>query len=345
MIAFHSCTKNDITPAIENNLEFYEVKMDHLAKYFSEKFYVDHELRENLFKLMEENYTGEPTMLFNRIKEEDNIGKVLKKNEEIFNSFEILKARFPKLQFCMPVQFDKWNATETILIGFVPLKEESEIKYIKAYDFRGNIILLDAHEKPEFPVILISLNERIDNEGNVIYYETEFDESQYSFKTSCTTHMINIKQMKVNDLEEPWYKGAAEIAVEVKHMNDYGSANIYEREVRANFNAQQDEKGIWSNNWDEKVSNAKLIPVESSTASGTGFVLFWFESDDGLINLSGMKTQTVTYNSKTYYFETLGTDDLMGSSYVEYNDVPTTGYKQYNTSHLYARLYTEECAY
>jgi hypothetical protein len=46
------------------------------------------------------------------------------------------------------------------------LKKES-VKYIKAFDNKGNIIMLDKKKSPDYPVIVISINERLDENGKV----------------------------------------------------------------------------------------------------------------------------------------------------------------------------------
>ncbi|HMB53824.1 MAG TPA: DUF3103 family protein, partial [Thermoanaerobaculia bacterium] len=73
----------------------------------------------------------------------------------------------PRLQVAVPVHFDDWDpATFAPLVAFMPTDvDDDELYEIEAYDAEGNLHRLDAQLAPNEPVIVVSLNERTDDNG------------------------------------------------------------------------------------------------------------------------------------------------------------------------------------
>lgn len=83
--------------------------------------------------------------------------------------FKTMSAAFPHLQIAVPVHFDAWDAANFVPpVAYLPYgKDESEVEALIAFDSRGNELLLDAATPPDFPVVVISLNERVDENGRL----------------------------------------------------------------------------------------------------------------------------------------------------------------------------------
>lgn|GEM_PF-4154746 len=78
--------------------------------------------------------------------------------------------QIPKLQIALPIGFKDWNGTIPIKVAYTPLTiDDTEWDVVYAYDAAGNEYTLDAHSPPDFPVMVVSINERTDMDGNVTY--------------------------------------------------------------------------------------------------------------------------------------------------------------------------------
>ncbi len=100
-----------------------------------------------------------------------NTNAILKIKSEN-NPFEELLQKYPLLQISIPENAEKWDPTSDIpVITFIPKEFEDGItKFVTGYTHDGQLITIDAVNPPDFPVIVIGQNERIDENGNVIQY-------------------------------------------------------------------------------------------------------------------------------------------------------------------------------
>ena len=87
--------------------------------------------------------------------------------------------------------------------GTLNIMLQTKINYIKAYDADGNLYLLNAIAEPEWSVIILGINERTDENGNVSYKDLEEAISMNaSLKTETTTYREVLKRINVLNLEE-----------------------------------------------------------------------------------------------------------------------------------------------
>lgn len=118
--------------------------------------------------------------------------------------------KVPLLQISLPVNFDKWDGSEPILVAYDPVTiDDDECKQIVAFDMEGKEYILDAKNDPDFPVIVAGINERVNNNDKKI--------SQLN-KSTLSQHEIQIVHFRLMDDHEPWYKGNAEIYVKTKKI-------------------------------------------------------------------------------------------------------------------------------
>ena len=85
---------------------------------------------------------------------------------EALEALNAKTASLPLLNISVPVNIDKWQAgNEEVLVAVSPsswVQNEKALATITAYDSKGNIHLLDAKIAPDFPVVVIGLNERVE---------------------------------------------------------------------------------------------------------------------------------------------------------------------------------------
>jgi hypothetical protein len=109
-----------------------------------------------------------------------------------FTNVEELINKIPKLQIAIPINSEKWN-TDNFVPPVACLNSELKNKavtQVKAYDNKGNVIMLDKKNKPDYPVVVISINERLDENGNVRegYIKTKTQNTLYNPKITYKTN-------------------------------------------------------------------------------------------------------------------------------------------------------------
>ncbi|WP_281559906.1 DUF3103 family protein [Thalassomonas sp. RHCl1] len=118
-----------------------------------------------------------------------------------------------------------WQAGESPLFAFAPEGNDSQWDYIEAYDVDGNIELLDAYEMPERPVFVVgvdgqrSLKEGLQVMRSVFAGEGQVSKSALRSVSANASIMADedslsttvIKHIRLNDDQEPWISGDAEI--------------------------------------------------------------------------------------------------------------------------------------
>lgn|GEM_PF-5496845 len=77
--------------------------------------------------------------------------------------------KFKKLQISVPVNCSNWDSESFIpVVAFQTSDYSEDDESIKAYNADGEIVLLNNKQKPDFPVVVVNLNERSDEEGNIL---------------------------------------------------------------------------------------------------------------------------------------------------------------------------------
>lgn len=138
----------------------------------------------------------------------------------------------PLLQISLPVGFEQWDGETTIKVAYTPLTiNDVDVTEIYAYDHMGQEYVLDAQTPPDFPVMVVGINERMgftslnklaiddgggggggggggDSSGDYYPYIKEF---------KATRHPSNY---------EPWYAGDAEVYWIARFNDYYGGSKI-----------------------------------------------------------------------------------------------------------------------
>ncbi len=145
----------------------------------------------------------------------------------------------PLLQILLPVNFEKWNGEEPILVAYTPLTiDDTEWEEISAYDSEGNEYVLDAKTPPDFPVMVVGINERVDPVTKKVRFGAN---ESFLGKAALTTgvcsyyDVININIINVFDDKEPWSKGAAEIFTKVTYGSDSKRTNFTDLDYEGSY--------------------------------------------------------------------------------------------------------------
>jgi len=126
--------------------------------------------------------------------------------EEI-NSFLYMEEieKVPLLQISLPYGFDNWDGESSIKISYTVLsKNDIDVEKLFAYDSEGNEYILDAKTPPNFPILVVGKNERIN-----YLQETSLEKTTAIERESEEI----LYRIKIYDDKEPWWKGDPEVYI------------------------------------------------------------------------------------------------------------------------------------
>lgn len=249
---------------------------------------------------------------------------------------DALAAALPQLQISMPVGFEDWDAENVApLVAFVPVNgDDNDLSEVEAYDAAGRRHLLDAQVAPEFPVVVVGLNERTDSNGYLrpefvhpssrnrvvekfvedpadpggdVVYEQNSPTLSIVPSNVCDarTHAYGdqeiMYQVKINNDHEPWVKGSPEIYATYAFPN--GQAGVRGQFFMSNV----DNEGQWY------TINGPLFYWHSTY--GNVFAMAFYEQDG-----SNWGTVNLTLGSFSYTLAITDGDDPMGATVVNFLD-------------------------
>jgi hypothetical protein len=105
---------------------------------------------------------------------------------------------------------------EPLLFAFEPKGDEKTWTHIEAFDANGSIHLLPVHDLPEVPVIVVDINSSKSMAAGIKLMKAALVEagvSSYAPKDSlqASTPVTILDKIRVNDDQEPWTLGKAEM--------------------------------------------------------------------------------------------------------------------------------------
>ena len=166
-ITFVACDKNEV---LENNpimkAPQYDEKLaaEYNADFDRVAFAVNRllerdEFRAIIHKEVGAMFDGDYNVLISQLVK--NYGSVA----EWFNKFELdvhsIVEKYPLIQIAIPVNYEKWEGNTSLPVVFMDYAfDDGESLFVQGYNSEGKSIKLDAVEEPEFPVVVISENER-----------------------------------------------------------------------------------------------------------------------------------------------------------------------------------------
>ncbi|MEJ6474953.1 DUF3103 family protein [Pseudoalteromonas piscicida] len=132
-----------------------------------------------------------------------------------------------QLRLASSEMLTKWQQGEAPLIAFAPKGDDKHWQYVEAFDELGQLHLLDAHKMPERPVLIVELDgKKAKAEGlevmKRVFAERGFVMPSAKLQTTDEAQPIStsvLKRIRLNDDEEPWVSGAAEVYGVVTGVN------------------------------------------------------------------------------------------------------------------------------
>lgn len=191
------------------------------------------ETRMALHSAVNKRFDGDSNALWRTVSTSPDFVKAAAKSRgsSIFSEAE----RIPRLQVAIPEHFDTWNPQEfTPLVAVFPEGvDDTTIKTITAYDSAGNTLQLDAQVAPNQPVIVLNLNERVNDNGELIQPQFSTlppsEEGSNTVLAAAAKYDVHMAVVELIDDKEPWAKGAAEISMKAMSRGcsgvDYSDTN------------------------------------------------------------------------------------------------------------------------
>jgi hypothetical protein len=118
----------------------------------------------------------------------------------------------------------------TIPVAFLPGGEEDEWTEILAFDASGNTIVLDPEVQPDVPVLVAGIDAREDLRAGIEYINTELTRrglraADDVVRAAASTETSKLDYIRLNDDQEPWISGGAEVYALVSGV-DFDSAHV-----------------------------------------------------------------------------------------------------------------------
>jgi DUF3103 family protein len=242
----------------------------------------------------------------------------------VLRDLDVFVSSLPQLQISIPVGFKDWNEEKYApLVAFVPVDvDDVDLREVEAFDVAGRRHLLDAWIEPDFPVVVVGLNERTDRNG---YLRPEFvrpapggvagestpPTSSFSPKIACnsSTHSSGdqefLNEIKINNDHEPWTSGSPEIYATYSFPDNQGIRGQF-------FMSNVDNEGQWYS------ISGPLFYWHSYY--GNTFAMGIMEQDG-----SDFGTLSLSFGGLKYTLNIHNGDDSLGSTVVSFLD-PNCGY-------------------
>ena len=205
---------------------------------------------------------------------------------DALSQIDTLARTIPRFQVAVPANLDKWDAAGyTPLVGFVPTGvDDTALTTITAYDAAGKAYKLDAKAAPKKPVIILGLNERTDNAGNLRKDVTSMDDASHTL-TAQGRYQVRVISVSLHDDKEPWPKGDAEVMLFSKGPNLYYDGGFRESNNTGDYNIYNRVIGTTTGN----------------------VVFYWYEDDGANLDI------TISYKGVSLGFKIDDDDDFMGA--------------------------------
>lgn len=134
-------------------------------------------------------------------------------------------AEIPQLQISVPVNCENWDTKAFVPpVAMQPFgQDEAGITKIEAYENGGKLLYLPAKEDPEFPVVVIGLNERTDEAGNLL--PPYMPDGLESLQDRVSGEYEKLKWIRIPDLSgiEGWAAGKVELEIIVVGATGIGT--------------------------------------------------------------------------------------------------------------------------
>ena len=278
------------------------------------------EVRQTLHRAIKKRFDGDTNVLWSSLVEDSSFNGMVatapgQTSQETEKLVTTLTQKFPRLQIAVPRTFGTWKPGEYVpLVTFVPEGvDDMRLKTVTAYNSKGQTVLLDAWATPKRPVIVLSLNERTDDYGNL---KSQVSLSKASgtvaaaapANAAATSYQVGMVAVHlINDME-PWILGDAEISFAARSR---GCSGVNYQD----FNwVNLDNDNDWWAPGTRRVLGSTKCPV----------VFSWWEDDGGAWNFE------LSFDGFGLGIGMDNDDDMIGKVQLPYSSFQGTSMKAYD---------------
>ncbi len=325
-------TNDNLKKGNDVNLIAWEVRLKYFAKGIA-KLLNDPEIGAYLKEEIGKQFDGDYDALWETLADQEFAKKGKFKNilRKLYNTNIDMIDQFntvPLLQVSAPIHFDKWDVSEPLLVAYNPITiDDMECEEIVVFDGKGNKFRLNAKDDPEFPVMVIGLNERVNPATKEVYNFT----NNSAGKIASTTKDLRIGYVRLVNDKEPWWKGSPEIYYQfINNSTDF----------RKNYYSWWKNSGS-NNYW--RHFNKRIMYWHSDTDAQRS-IIRWMEHDTGKwpvtlslsysFEVSKILTKTVKVD-----FNIHDKDDNMGSATFHIDDPTSSKDNYYSTGDVKFTIY------
>lgn len=121
-----------------------------------------------------------------------NVSKQISEKDKL-QKIEAFSRLFKQLQISVPILIDKWNANDQIpVVAFREATKDGVSDFLFTYDKDGNQGRIEKGVIPDYPIVVVNLNERSDEEGNIL---TEYNKNFQGLLKSARANLLLAPQM------------------------------------------------------------------------------------------------------------------------------------------------------
>lgn len=292
--------------------------LDALSKLFAGAV-TNEKFRYTIRDSVAERFDGDTDVLWNALAGKPGVRSALAETaagEKSITTLDAQKAvdrlanEIPRFQIAVPANFDAWNPADyTPLVAYMPEGvEDTTLKTITAYDAAGRTFQLDAQVAPKQPVIVLGLNERTDDSGNLLKSQQATPSQPVSSDSKTSTNALTsavaassyevaMELIHLIHDNEPWAKGDAEISMKAKSKGCSGTEY-----TDTNWTGLNND-GDWWGGEERRVLGSTTCDV----------VFYWWEDDGGSADF------TLSYGGFSLGVNMDDDDDLIGGVQLPYS--------------------------
>ena len=184
-----------------------------LAPMFARAISEDKGFKELLAVEVAKKFDGDYDVLYDMIaskttKEGKTVENLIKQNIQLCGE----EVSLNDLVDSIPVHFEQWSTYDGP-IYVIPMRydiDDMEIEALPGYDENGNVKMFPADTPPEYPVVVIGVNERI---PRMIRPKTISNSNvkPLDLDDGTLVHHEELTGLMITDTSEPWYSGAPEV--------------------------------------------------------------------------------------------------------------------------------------
>ncbi|GAA3524971.1 hypothetical protein AFL01nite_14340 [Aeromicrobium flavum] len=284
-------------------------ELDKLAKQLAVASDDDPELRKTIHGAVKKRFDGDENALLSTLVAKPNFTARVAGPGKSKDAIAKAAEKIPRLQVAVPRGFDSWDpATYAPLVAYFPQGvDDTKVKTLTAYDAAGNTVTLDAQVAPKRPVIVVGLNERTDEEGELLKQTTTSLATAKTSQTNLavnaveaaaarTAYSVDIRIVHLIKDKEPWALGDAEISMKARSRGCSGVEFL---------------GTDWSNlnNDDDWWAPGGVKNMGKTTCD---VVFYWWEDDGGAFDFS------LSFNGFGLGVKMDNDDDMIGGKQLGY---------------------------